>query len=321
MLNNMKEEKKGVSKSQYVGLIVLAVLSMMAMIVTYAVEKRRALSTFPIAIALDSMMAVETIPTEVVPVVVVPQRALVPFDPNTADSLTLINEGIPSRIVRSMLRYRSKGGRYRYVADLVRVPGMSDSLYFALKPYVRIDTEHLEMERRAAWQKDSLHRDSLYRIEIQRERGSQVPDTTPKISNKRDTVLELNSADTTSLQYIRGIGAYRAKMIVRYRTRLGGYADVYQLRDAEMEMKGPELADSIIQCFYVNTDSIHKLLVNRWGAERMSKHPYLSYTQAKAIYELRRRNVYLRSEEPIIEAGILTQEQVQRLMPYLDFSR
>lgn len=317
----MKKERKGVSKSQYIGLAVLAILSALTMIVVHVVEKRRALSSLPIAITLDSTMSDETIPSETVPVVAASRRVLVPFDPNTADSLTLINHGIPSRMVRSMLRYRAKGGRYRYVADLIRVPGMSDSLYFALKPYVRIDTERLEAERRAIWQRDSLHRDSLYQIEMQQERGSQVPDTPLlRISNKRDTVLELNSADTTSLQLIRGIGAYRAKMIVRYRTRLGGYADVNQLRDAEMEMQGPELADSIVQCFYVNTDSIHKLLVNRWGAERMSKHPYLSYTQAKAIYELRRRNIYLKSAEPIVEAEILTQEQVQRLLPYLDFS-
>ena len=60
--------------------------------------------------------------------------------------------------------------------------------------------------------------------------------TSPKIlaekkSSKKDTVLELNSADTIELQYIRGIGSYYAKQIVRYRQQLGGYYKVEQLRE------------------------------------------------------------------------------------------
>ena len=53
--------------------------------------------------------------------------------------------------------------------------------------------------------------------------------TTSRKSDKTDEMVELNSADTTRLKQLRGIGSGYAKMIVAYREKLGGFYKTEQL--------------------------------------------------------------------------------------------
>lgn len=131
---------------------------------------------------------------------------------------------------------------------------------------------------------------------------------------KKDTIVELNSADTTDLMYIRGIGKITAVKIIRYREKLRGYANTNQITEIG-------LADSLMANLTVCTDSIHPMDVNRMTIPYMSRHPhpYLDFENVKAIVEGRRRKGRWRSlEELSVELG-LDEEKTQRLKPYLRF--
>ena len=118
------------------------------------------------------------------------------FDPNTADSSTLVHVGLKKWQASNMLKYRAKGGRYRRAEDMKKIYGMTDSMYMALLPYIQIDTIAVDH-----------YRDSVR----QRERDSVMIDSMPRyVSQNRDTILNLRTADTTELKMIRGIGSYRA---------------------------------------------------------------------------------------------------------------
>ncbi len=232
---------------------------------------------------------------------------LQPFDPNIADSITFRELGLPPWMARNILRYRSKGGMFRDTESFRKVYGMNDSIFKALQPYIQIDSLHIA-------QLDSMRRserkilyDSLYRR----------PDTITHIYPiKRDTILELNSADTATLQLIRGIGRYSAVQIVHYRKQLGGYSSVEQLREIP---NLPTIADSLFRFFTVCSDSIQPIPVNRASVERLNRHPYLTFTQAKAIYTLRRENIRLEDLESLKETGAFSEEDLSRLKPYLSF--
>ena len=56
------------------------------------------------------------------------------FDPNTADSSTLVHIGLKKWQASNMLKYRAKGGRYRRAEDMKKIYGMTDSMYMALLP-------------------------------------------------------------------------------------------------------------------------------------------------------------------------------------------
>ena len=51
----------------------------------------------------------------------------------------------------------------------------------------------------------------------------------------------------------------------------------------------------------------------------LQKHPYLSFEQAKAIYELRRKKVRLHSIESLEKLKCFTPTELERLAPYLQF--
>lgn len=230
------------------------------------------------------------------------------FDPNTADSSTLVHLGLKKWQASNMLKYRAKGGRYRQAEDMKKLYGMTDSMYQALLPYIQIDTMAVKQ-----------YRNSVRKSRIDTTQSDSVP---RYISPKRDTVLNLRTADTTELKLIRGIGSYRAKQIVRYRQQLGGFTHVEQLR--EIKALQPLLidtlsADSLLAHFWLDSIIVEPLSVNSIGVERLQRHPYLSFEQAKAIYELRRRKVRLSSIEALEQLDCFTPEELLRVAPYLSF--
>ena len=240
------------------------------------------------------------------------------FDPNTADSSTLVHLGLKPWQASNMLKYRAKNGRYRQAEDLKKLYGMTDSLYQMLLPYIQIDTLAVQQFR------DSLYRAQRPQVSPNRaDSDTLAQDTTPRyVSNKRDTVLNLRTADTTELKMIRGIGAYRAKQIVRYREQLGGFASVEQLR--EVKALQPLLsdslsADSLLRHFVLDSIEVEPLRVNSARVETLQRHPYLSFEQAKAIYELRRRKIRLKNIEQLRDLDCLTEADLLRLQPYLSF--
>ena len=226
------------------------------------------------------------------------------FDPNTADSTTLVHLGLKPWQASNMLKYRAKGGRYREAEDLKRLYGMTDSMYLALLPYVVIDT--LAIDR---W------RDSV----------RMAADSVPRyVSHKRDTILNLRTADTTELKMIKGIGSYRAKQIIRYREQLGGFVSVEQLREVKALqplLKDSLSTDSLLSHFFIDSVRVVPLKVNSMRVEQLQRHPYLSFEQARAIYELRRRKIQLKHLDQLRTLDCLTEQDIQRLRPYLSFEQ
>ena len=220
------------------------------------------------------------------------------FDPNTVDSMTLLHLGFKPWQAKNMLKYRAKGGKYRKKEDLKKLYGMTDSMYLALTPYIYIKDSIVVDSARI----DSVHMDSLPKWK----------------SPKKDTILNLRTADTTELKLIRGIGSDRAKMIVRYREQLGGYARVEQI----MEARGMDkvIADSILPHFYIDSVVVNKIPINHIRPEVLQRHPYLNFEQAKAIYEYRRKHIRIKSAEELKKIKGLSPTDIEKILIYLDFS-
>lgn len=220
------------------------------------------------------------------------------FDPNTADSSTLVHLGFKPWQAKNMVKYRAAGGKYRKPEDLKKLYSMTDSMFQALTPYIYIARE--EVDSVAV---DSLRKDSLPRW---------------KEENK-DTILNLRTADTVELKMIHGIGSYRARQIVRYREQLGGFVSVEQV----LEAKGMENvdADSLLAHFWIDSVKIEAMNVNSVGVQRLSRHPYLRFEQAQAIYELRRKKIRLDSIQQLQQIECISAETLEKIAPYLNFDK
>ena len=132
--------------------------------------------------------------------------------------------------------------------------------------------------------------------------------------------LELNTADSSALVELRGIGPYYARRILSYRDSLGGYYATEQL----LEIRGIDSSRYAGLAGSIRADSsrIRPLRIWDLSEDSLARHPYLGRQTAHSIARYRR--VYamepLREEhftlEALVKESILTPERAAKLRPY-----
>ncbi len=128
------------------------------------------------------------------------------------------------------------------------------------------------------------------------------------------TIVDANTADSTTLCRIPGIGATIASIIIRQRERLGGFHSKEQLLECKY------FTDDLLVWFKV--DSAHqvtKLNINDDSLRVLYKHPYISYKQARALKNHRRLRGRIKNEEELRSIFIFTKEEIDKLLPYIEF--
>jgi competence ComEA-like helix-hairpin-helix protein len=132
-------------------------------------------------------------------------------------------------------------------------------------------------------------------------------------------MVELNSADTTRLKMLRGIGSGYAKMIVAYREKLGGFYAVSQL--LEVYKFPDETYQKIKHQLSVDTTLIRKIKVNETTVKELKSHPYISYYQALSIVENRELQPEMRynSLYDMVVDEDLKEDDILRVAPYFSF--
>jgi DNA uptake protein ComE-like DNA-binding protein len=134
---------------------------------------------------------------------------------------------------------------------------------------------------------------------------------------KEGTVVELNSADTTTLKKIPGIGSAYANRIVKYRTLLCGFYSVGQL--SEVYGIDEERYNSLSPWFTVDKSLITKLDVNSLSLDSLRRHPYINYQQARVITQLRKKKGRLTGLDNLKLLDEFTEVDFLRLENYFSF--
>lgn len=225
-------------------------------------------------------------------------RELSAFDPNTADSTLLLSLGLQPWQVRSIYRYRAKGGIYRQPSDFARLYGLTVKQYKELLPYIHISDEY-KPAAEVYGRTDAVRsgRDTL-RYPVKLQPGQYVT---------------LDDADTASLRKVPGIGRYYASRIVRYRNDLGGYVSVAQLSEIE------GIPEAALSYFRVTGGAVRKLNLNRLTLNELKHHPYINFYQARRIIDYRRLKGPLHSIDDLRLLKDFSQRDIERLRPYVEF--
>ena len=221
--------------------------------------------------------------------------SLTAFDPNMADSIELSRLGLPVYVVRNILKYRQKGGRFKTPESFSRIYGLEPDLFERLKPYIRIAEPKVAEAKKV---------DTIAVRKVVEKKVFKYPE---------GTLVDVNGADTTELKKIPGIGSGIAKTIVSYRSRLGGFYALEQL--AEIEYMNPTL----MKWFKLEDPVVRPLKVNEAGLETLRSHPYLNFYQAKVIIEHRRKKGKLKSLSQLSLYEEFTEKDLERLSAYLKF--
>lgn len=218
------------------------------------------------------------------------------FDPNTADSTTLLRLGLQPWQVRNIYKYRAAGGVYRRPLDFARLYGLTRKQYLTLEPYIHISADY----QSAA---------SLYQPELR-----PVTDTVHHVKYKLSAgeSVDLNTADTILLQRVPGIGSYFARQITNYRSRLGGFYALHQLLEID------DFPQQALPFFKVSGE-VHKLNINQLTLNELKHHPYLNYYQARDIVNYRRLRGQLKSLDDLRLLHDFTPTDMERLSHYVAF--
>lgn len=266
-----------------------------------------------------------------------------PFDPNTADSTQLLRLGLAPWQVRAVYRYRAKRGRYHTPEDFARLPGMTNEMWERLAPQIRIAEryQYVDVQTiKASAMKDNIassaadvtkHTDAdepshkgIPGADTAQQAAHQASSVRATHTEPRDTILypekfsqlvqvDLNKADTNQLKKIPGIASYRASQIVRYRESLGGFVSIEQV------MESCTLPDEVLDWFCLTHTQTRKININKASVQAMRKHPYISFYQARAIYERRYAKGNFHSADELLTLKEFTQKDVERLTPYIEF--
>ena len=224
-----------------------------------------------------------------------PEPETFPFDPNTADSTQLLRLGLQPWQVRNIYKYRARGGIYRKKEDFARLYGLTVKDYRRLEPYIRISSDYLPASTLV--KEEHYERDTL-RYPVKIAEGEQVV---------------LNTADTTVLRKVPGIGAYYAAQIVRYGQRLGGYVSIDQLDEID------GFPQDAKKYFVVQDAHPQQLNVNQLTLQQLRRHPYINFYRAKAIMDYRRLHGNLKSLQDLRLSKDFPPEVIERLTPYVTF--
>lgn len=218
-----------------------------------------------------------------------------PFDPNTVDSLTMLDLGFPSWMAHNLIRYRQAGKVFRAPDELKALYGMDSDLYRSISPYIQISDCFQQQEEEPKVY--APHRDSVAH----------------PLKYAPGVKVDLNVADTTELKKIPGVGSGIARLIVEYRRRLGGYYTVEQLAEVQLNV------ELLRPWFVVDASSIERLNPNKMGVERLKRHPYINFYQAKRMVDYRKRRGPISNLLEFRLCEEFTSQDFDRLSHYLRF--
>lgn len=135
----------------------------------------------------------------------------------------------------------------------------------------------------------------------------------------KGTVVELNTADTTILKKVPGIGSAFSNRIVKYRKLLGGFYSVSQL--SEVYGIDEERYEALKEWFCVNPELVLKRSVHHLPADSLSRHPYINYRQARVLKQLCRRPEGLNTWDELLLLDEFKSLDDERIRHYLSFEK
>lgn len=215
------------------------------------------------------------------------------FNPNSITQEEALKLGFSKKTSATLINFRNKGGKFYKPDDLKKLYGLSPQLFEELESYVLIPNERKEFK------KDTVYPKRVYE---------------KKIFTRE--LVDLNSADSLSIVYLKGIGPGFTKRIIKYRSMLGGFHSVNQLK--EIYGMTDSLFITLSSQITLDDNAITKIPINAIDFNSLRKHPYFNFQSAQAIINYRFKHGKL-TEATIKELGVFNDEKLRLILPYLSY--
>ncbi len=235
------------------------------------------------------------------------EEALFYFDPNTLDKKGWRQLGLSEKQALSIIKFNSKGSAFKKKEDLKKVFVISDEFYKKIEPYIKIE--------------NSLQQQKIAQLEQTENELRATFDKKPSYfkqpNPKEIEPIELNSADTSVLKSLKGIGSFYALKILRYKQKLGGFIKKEQLLEI------PEIDSALFQSvknnILLDSTLIDKIPINKVSSFKLSGHPYFSKNLALALINYRDRNGKYTTKNDLKKCLLVNDKVFNKIVPYLSF--
>ncbi len=208
---------------------------------------------------------------------------------NYVDEKTLIDLGISPKHAKMLINKRTQGVKVYTVDDLEKL-NLNDSVLIK------------QLKNRLSFFPSKKYFQTDYK-------KYQSQTSTQKIN--------INQADSISLEQLKGIGMATAKRIISYRERLGGFISFEQLK----EVWGMDSAryESLLTQVYVDA-TIVKLNINYADVSALGKHPYIGFSLAKLIVNYRLQHGKYNHVKDLFKIHVMNEKIFSKIEPYISTS-
>lgn len=240
---------------------------------------------------------------------------------NGADTTELMTvKGIGPTFARRIVKYRKLIGGFQSKEELLKVYGIDEERYAGIAPQVYVvplpgsDTASVDDKGQEEFETEEA---SIPPKEEFANASPSEPKFTPKVRPELASV-DLNTADSTQLVTVPGIGGKTARTLIKYRKRifffhsLDQLAEVWGIRPENLERMKPYLRIG-------PTGAFPHLQVNAHSQEELARHGYLSPKQAGLIIAYRDQHGDFSSVEDLKQIRAIDHALWEKLGPYLLF--
>lgn len=218
------------------------------------------------------------------------------FDPNRISEEMFQQFGLPDWLARRIVNFREKGGVFRKKEDLLKIYNFPKSLYDKWEPYINISNPL----------KNNYSGTELQTVEHRKILKE----------DKKPVFFDLNTADTSDLKEIRGIGSKLSARIIKYRDNLGGFYHVSQIR--EVYGLDSAVVEELLKYGRLQNPRLKTIKINMVSVEEF-KHFYIKPYIAKAIIMYRIQHGNFTSRKDLEKVKVLDAKTLDRIYPYLEF--
>ena len=226
------------------------------------------------------------------------------FNPNNASIDDFLLLGFSEKISNRIINYRNKGGVFRVKTDLLKIYGIDSGLVNKLEPSINLPTTVAnKSSQRLVQVKEELEEKQL----PIKNKPKELPD------------FDINLADTSMLQTIRGVGSILSRRIVEFRDNLGGLVDVNQLYEV-YNLDSMVVYNLIDKSYIEGSFKPRPLLINNNTESELAAHPYIAWRQARLIIAYRNQHGDFNSSEDLLKVYSVDEDFIEKIDPYLDWT-
>lgn len=279
----------GFSKKERKGLLVFFVLVLLFQIVYFYIsfkenfteenpEKSEWLSN---QTWIDSLKTIEK-----------PIYQIRPFNPNFITDFKGFQLGMSVEEINRLLDFRKTEKFVNSAKEFQQVTGISDSLLSQISPYFKFP-EWVTNPKKSSYRKFEQQPENI-------------------------VIKDINIATQEDLIKIRGIGEKLSERILKYKSLLGAFVSMEQLR--EVYGLSDEVIVELNKYFIVlDTSEAKKIKINELSIKELGSFPYFKYPVSKNIVSYRSMSGEIKDKDELSKIPDFPIEKIEIIALYLGF--